>query len=38
LATFGETGWFGGFAPFSCFREDQENRVATEGKFLYFPH
>jgi NACHT domain-containing protein len=38
LAIFGETGWFGGLAPFSCFREDHENRVVTEWKFLYFPH
>ena len=37
LASFGETGWFGGLAPFSCAREGHENRAIPEGKFLYFP-
>ena len=37
LARFGEPGWFGGLAPFSCAREGHENRAVPEGKFLYFP-
>jgi hypothetical protein len=38
LATFGETGWCGGLAPFSGPKEGRKNRVIPEGKFLYFPH
>src|SRR5262245_56297375 len=38
LAAFGETGWFEGWVPFSWFREDHENQVVLEAKFLYFPH
>jgi hypothetical protein len=38
LATFGETGWFGGLAPCSGAEEGRKNRVTPEGKFLYFPH
>jgi hypothetical protein len=37
LAEFGESGWFGGFTPCSCFRKDQENRVVPEGTFRYCP-
>jgi hypothetical protein len=35
--TFGEAGWFGGLAPFSCAREGHENRAVTEGKFFHSP-
>jgi hypothetical protein len=38
LAIFGETGWFGGLAPFSGPEEGRKNRVIPVGKFLYFPH
>jgi hypothetical protein len=38
LATFGETGWFGGLAPCSGPEEGRKNRVTPEGTFLYFPH
>jgi hypothetical protein len=31
LAIFGETGWFGGLAMFSCPREGQENRLLLRG-------
>jgi hypothetical protein len=37
LAIFGETGWFGGLAPFSSPEEVRKNRVVTEGKPLHFP-
>jgi hypothetical protein len=37
LAAFGETGWFGGLATFSCPQEGRENRAVTEGKFFHFP-
>jgi hypothetical protein len=39
-ATGGETGSFGGLAPFSCFREDPENRVVPDMRAVDFvvPH
>jgi hypothetical protein len=37
LATFGETGWFGGLTTFSGPQGGQENRAVTGGKFLHFP-
>jgi hypothetical protein len=37
LAAFGETGWFGGLAPFPDPEEGRENRVITEERFLHFP-
>jgi hypothetical protein len=36
LATFGETGWFGGLAPRSDPEEGRKTRVIPEGKFLDF--
>jgi hypothetical protein len=38
LASFGETEWFGGLAPFSGSEEGRKNRVIHVGKFLDFPH
>jgi hypothetical protein len=37
LGTFGDSGSFGGFAPFSCPEEGRKNRVVLEGRFLHFP-
>jgi hypothetical protein len=37
LATFGETGEFGGLETFSCPQEGRENRAVTEGKFRHSP-
>ena len=37
LAIFGETGWFGGLAPFPGPEEVRKNRVVTKGKSLHFP-
>jgi hypothetical protein len=37
LATFGETGLFGGLASFPSPSEGKENLDVTEGKFPYFP-
>jgi hypothetical protein len=38
LAAFGETGWFGGLAPFSGSKEGRQNRVIPVGEFLNFPY
>src|SRR5882724_2123817 len=37
LASFGEIGWFGGFAPSSCPREGKETRAVTEGRSPHVP-
>ena len=37
LATFGETGWFGGFATFPRTQAGRGDHVVTEGKFLNSP-
>src|SRR5712692_10448549 len=37
LSTFGETGWFGGFATFSRTQVGRGDHVVTEGKFLNSP-
>src|SRR5215813_9197996 len=37
LGTFGDSGSFRGFAPFSCPEERSENRVVPEGRFLHSP-
>jgi hypothetical protein len=36
VATCGETGSFGGVAPFSCFREDRESRVVPDMRAVAF--
>jgi hypothetical protein len=37
LASFGETGSFGGLAPFSGLKEGRKNRVVPEGMSFHFP-
>src|SRR5262245_59626936 len=37
LATFGETGWFGGLAPVSGPEEGSKYRVAPEARSLHAP-
>jgi hypothetical protein len=37
LAAFGETGWFGGLAPFSGSKERRKSRVIPMEESLDFP-
>jgi putative transposase len=37
LASFGETGWCGGLAPFSGLEEGKKNRVVPKRRVFHFP-
>jgi hypothetical protein len=37
LASFGETGWFGGLAPFFYPEGRRKNRVGPERRVFHFP-
>src|SRR5262245_6455439 len=37
LVSFGEMGWFGDLAPFSCPQARRKTRVVSEKRSLHFP-